>query len=153
MIVKSLAEVLGLKTPEFFDLVDLLADISVIFEDHLDFSLFIASKFRPCIIIDLSKIIISYCWSSQHISEGLIACLSDLLPSAFKLITGKLISSQFALILEKEGYIRKQAGKKRAFEVVAEGEQTAENKAEEPDRPDVVVVPVVGRVAAGTPIL
>ena len=57
------------------------------------------------------------------------------------------------IILEKEGYIRKQAGKKRAFEVVADGEQAAEKADREPDRSDVVAVPVVGRVAAGTPIL
>ena len=47
-------------------------------------------------------------------------------------------------ILEQEGYIKKQAGKRRAFEVVQGGLA---------ERSDVIDVPVVGRVAAGTPIL
>ena len=55
-------------------------------------------------------------------------------------------------ILEQEGYIKKQAGKRRAFEVVQGG--LAEAPApKEAERSDVIDVPVVGRVAAGTPIL
>ena len=53
-------------------------------------------------------------------------------------------------ILEEEGFIRKQAGKRRAFEVVAGG---AEKPQPADIRADVVDVPVVGRVAAGMPIL
>lgn len=53
-------------------------------------------------------------------------------------------------ILEEEGFIRKQAGKRRAFEVVAGG---AEKPHPADIRADVVDVPVVGRVAAGMPIL
>ncbi len=54
-------------------------------------------------------------------------------------------------ILEEEGFIRKQAGKRRAFEVVAGGAEKPQAPAQ--DRTDVVDVPVVGRVAAGMPIL
>ena len=54
-------------------------------------------------------------------------------------------------ILEEEGYIRKQAGKRRAFEVVAGGAEKPQPAKE--DRADVVDVPIVGRVAAGMPIL
>ena len=54
-------------------------------------------------------------------------------------------------ILEDQGYIRKQAGKRRAFEVVAGGAEKP--KAPVQDRADVVEVPIVGRVAAGMPIL
>ena len=55
------------------------------------------------------------------------------------------------VILEEEGFIRKQAGKRRAFEVVAGGAEKPHTAAQ--DRTDVVDVPIVGRVAAGTPIL
>jgi len=54
-------------------------------------------------------------------------------------------------ILEEEGYIRKQAGKRRAFEVVTGGAEKP--AAPKEDRTDVVDVPLVGRVAAGVPIL
>ena len=54
-------------------------------------------------------------------------------------------------ILEEEGFIRKQAGKRRAFEVVAGGAEKPQAPAQ--DRADVVDVPLVGRVAAGMPIL
>ena len=54
-------------------------------------------------------------------------------------------------ILEQEGCIRKQAGKRRAFEVVQGGQ--AEAPAPKEERSDVIDIPVVGRVAAGTPIL
>ena len=54
-------------------------------------------------------------------------------------------------ILEEEGFIRKQAGKRRAFEVVAGGAEKPQAPAQ--DRADVVDVPVIGRVAAGMPIL
>ena len=53
-------------------------------------------------------------------------------------------------ILEKEGCIRKLAGKRRAFEVVMGGDEAP---AAAPERADVVDVPIVGRVAAGMPIL
>ena len=64
-------------------------------------------------------------------------------------------------ILESEGFIRKQAGKRRAFEVVQGGAdaQDIQNRAagqtqgRASDRTDVIDVPVVGRVAAGMPIL
>ena len=56
------------------------------------------------------------------------------------------------VLLEQLGYIRKQAGKRRAFEVVQDGGRVAPEK-KETDRADVVDVPIVGRVAAGTPIL
>ena len=65
-------------------------------------------------------------------------------------------------ILESEGYIRKQAGKRRAFEVVqggadAQDGQTAASGQQAfgrvSERTDVIDVPVVGRVAAGMPIL
>ena len=55
------------------------------------------------------------------------------------------------IILEEEGFIRKQAGKRRAFEVVAGGAEKPHSAAK--DRADVVDVPIVGRVAAGMPIL
>ena len=54
-------------------------------------------------------------------------------------------------ILEEEGFIRKQAGKRRAFEVVAGGAEKPQAPAQ--DRADVVDVPLVGCVAAGMPIL
>ena len=54
-------------------------------------------------------------------------------------------------ILEEEGFIRKQAGKRRAFEVVAGGSEKPQPAKE--DRADVVDIPIVGRVAAGMPIL
>lgn len=53
-------------------------------------------------------------------------------------------------ILEEEGYIKKLAGKRRAFEVVQGG---ASVRKQDVQREDVVDIPVVGRVAAGTPIL
>ena len=66
-------------------------------------------------------------------------------------------------ILESEGFIRKQAGKRRAFEVVQGGADTqaadaASDASGSParsgaDRSDVIDVPLVGRVAAGMPIL
>ena len=65
-------------------------------------------------------------------------------------------------ILESEGYIRKQAGKRRAFEVVQGGADAQDRPTAAPgqqvlgrasERTDVIDVPVVGRVAAGMPIL
>ncbi len=51
--------------------------------------------------------------------------------------------------LQSKGLIRKENGKRRAMEVVdSEAPAKAEN-----ERPDVIDIPVVGRVAAGTPIL
>lgn len=54
-------------------------------------------------------------------------------------------------ILEQEGFIRKLAGKRRAFDIV--WEKVGIKRTDESERTDVVNVPVVGRVAAGTPIL
>ncbi len=56
-------------------------------------------------------------------------------------------------ILEEEGYIRKQPGKRRAFEVVQGGAQEQPAPSPAFDRQDIVDVPLVGRVAAGMPIL
>ncbi len=47
--------------------------------------------------------------------------------------------------LENKGYIHKQAGKRRAMDIV--GAEKAE-----PERSDVIDIPVIGRIAAGTPI-
>jgi repressor LexA len=49
--------------------------------------------------------------------------------------------------LEQKGYIHKQAGKRRAMDIVDE------TKTDKTERTDVVDVPVIGRIAAGTPIL
>ena len=49
--------------------------------------------------------------------------------------------------LEEKGYIHKQAGKRRAMDVVHEAPEDGA------DRADVVDVPVIGRISAGTPIL
>ena len=49
--------------------------------------------------------------------------------------------------LEQKGYIHKQAGKRRAMDVVGTEKHDAA------ERTDVVNVPVIGRIAAGTPIL
>lgn len=54
-------------------------------------------------------------------------------------------------ILEDEGYIRKLPGKRRAYEIL-NGAGGRVRKLEE-ERSDVIDIPVVGRVAAGTPIL
>ena len=56
-------------------------------------------------------------------------------------------------ILASEGYIKKQAGKRRAFEVVQGGAEKPQEPAVRAERDDVVDVPIIGRVAAGTPIL
>lgn len=70
-------------------------------------------------------------------------------------------------ILEQEGYIRKQPGKRRAYEIIYKGSFGNTDEAEEyaeseiPDeaaseryeRQNVIDVPIIGRVAAGTPIL
>ncbi len=56
-------------------------------------------------------------------------------------------------ILEEEGYIRKQPGKRRAFEVVQGGAQEQPSPSPAFDRQDIIDVPLVGRVAAGMPIL
>ena len=58
-------------------------------------------------------------------------------------------------ILEEEGYIRKQAGKRRAFEIVPQDGETPvrQNVSAAPERTDIEDVPLIGRVAAGTPIL
>jgi len=56
--------------------------------------------------------------------------------------------------LEKEGYIEKLEGKRRAFRIV-NFEPEVKNVSVVPEqvRADVVDIPVIGRVAAGTPIL
>ena len=53
--------------------------------------------------------------------------------------------------LEKAGAIKKQAGKRRALDIVGSEPAKAPSTAEERD--DIVDLPVVGRIAAGTPIL
>ena len=54
--------------------------------------------------------------------------------------------------LEENGLIKKQAGKRRAMDIVSdEPARSARREAEERD--DIVDLPVVGRIAAGTPIL
>ncbi len=56
--------------------------------------------------------------------------------------------------LEKEGYIRKDPSKPRALMLVdSEEEAGTANRFSNAERTDVVEIPVVGRVAAGTPIL
>ena len=56
--------------------------------------------------------------------------------------------------LEKEGYIKKDPSKPRALMLVDPDEETGTaNRFSNAERTDVVEIPVVGRVAAGTPIL
>ena len=54
--------------------------------------------------------------------------------------------------LEEKGYIKRQQGKRRAVDIVG-SEAPASVKVKEVEREDVVDLPVVGRIAAGTPIL
>ncbi|MCQ2551785.1 MAG: transcriptional repressor LexA [Clostridia bacterium] len=54
-------------------------------------------------------------------------------------------------ILEEEGYISKLPGKRRAYKIIQGG--MSEPKELQTERADIVDVPIVGRVAAGTPIL
>ena len=53
--------------------------------------------------------------------------------------------------LEKAGAIKKQAGKRRALDIV--GSEPAKTPSPAEERDDIVDLPVVGRIAAGTPIL
>lgn len=53
--------------------------------------------------------------------------------------------------LEKAGAIKKQAGKRRALDIV--GSEPAKTPSAAEERDDIVDLPVVGRIAAGTPIL
>ncbi|MBO4880719.1 MAG: transcriptional repressor LexA [Firmicutes bacterium] len=53
--------------------------------------------------------------------------------------------------LEKAGAIKKQAGKRRALDIV--GSEPAKSLSAADERDDVIDLPVVGRIAAGTPIL
>ncbi len=53
--------------------------------------------------------------------------------------------------LEDKGYIKKQAGKRRAVDIVDSG--PGKGEASEFSGEEVVEIPVVGRIAAGTPIL
>lgn len=53
--------------------------------------------------------------------------------------------------LEKAGAIKKQAGKRRALDIV--GSEPAKLQSVADERDDVIDLPVVGRIAAGTPIL
>lgn len=58
--------------------------------------------------------------------------------------------------LEQQGYIRKDPVKKRAIKIIDKDEQAAvkEKKVNESsERVDIVDVPVIGRIAAGEPIL
>lgn len=58
--------------------------------------------------------------------------------------------------LEKKGYIRKDPAKPRAIEIMdfPRGEQMEEAASEpERERTDIIDIPIVGRVAAGEPIL
>jgi len=62
--------------------------------------------------------------------------------------------------LEHKGYIRKDPTKPRAIEILDQVENSAEHATSEMsgaialrDRTDVVDIPIVGRIAAGTPIL
>ena len=54
--------------------------------------------------------------------------------------------------LAEQGYISKLSNKRRALKVTGAGEGEASAKASA-DRADVADIPVVGRIAAGTPIL
>ncbi len=53
--------------------------------------------------------------------------------------------------LEKAGAIKKQAGKRRALDIV--GSEPAKTPSAAEERDDIVDLPVIGRIAAGTPIL
>ena len=53
--------------------------------------------------------------------------------------------------LGKAGAIKKQAGKRRALDIV--GSEPAKTPSAAEERDDIVDLPVVGRIAAGTPIL
>ena len=62
--------------------------------------------------------------------------------------------------LEKKGFIRKDPAKPRAIEIVGLGDTTARGTVAEPasapvveERTDVIDIPLIGQVAAGTPIL
>ena len=55
--------------------------------------------------------------------------------------------------LEEKGCIKKQAGKRRALDIIGSEPAKAEVKSIADERDDVVDLPVVGRIAAGTPIL
>ncbi len=55
--------------------------------------------------------------------------------------------------LEEKGCIKKQAGKRRALDIVGAEPQSAPVRGIADERDDVVDLPVVGRIAAGTPIL
>ncbi len=55
--------------------------------------------------------------------------------------------------LAEQGYIAKLNNKRRALKVTGQGENELGSRREATDRADVADVPVVGRIAAGTPIL
>jgi hypothetical protein len=57
--------------------------------------------------------------------------------------------------LEKKGYIKKDIAKPRALTLVKQGEDEEPEKIEslKQERIDIVDIPVVGQIAAGTPIL
>ena len=55
--------------------------------------------------------------------------------------------------LEKAGAIKKQAGKRRALDIVGNEPERSNVRSIADERDDVVDLPVVGRIAAGTPIL
>ena len=55
--------------------------------------------------------------------------------------------------LEEKGFIKKQAGKRRAMDIVGSEPPQANVRSIVEERDDIVDLPVVGRIAAGTPIL
>ncbi|MGI6751385.1 MAG: transcriptional repressor LexA [Anaerovoracaceae bacterium] len=62
--------------------------------------------------------------------------------------------------LERKGYIRKDVSKPRAIEILysesgapIDGEALNTSQTKETERTDIVDIPVIGRIAAGTPIL
>ena len=63
--------------------------------------------------------------------------------------------------LERKGLIRKDPSKPRAIEILDQPDSAGSNVAQDqanlitmlPDRADIVDIPIVGRIAAGTPIL
>ncbi|MBQ1476059.1 MAG: repressor LexA, partial [Firmicutes bacterium] len=55
--------------------------------------------------------------------------------------------------LEEKGFIKKQAGKRRAMDIVGSEPPQANVRSIVEERDDIVDLPVIGRIAAGTPIL
>ena len=55
--------------------------------------------------------------------------------------------------LEEKGFIKKQAGKRRAMDIVGSEQPQSNVRSIVEERDDIVDLPVIGRIAAGTPIL